>query len=56
MELRIEIEPGTDPIRGLLRTDPEGAAQEFVGWLNLVELIAAAAEIGELPAEPDGAG
>lgn len=41
MDLRIEIEPGSDPIRGVLRTDVDDPGQPFVGWMGLVELIAA---------------
>lgn len=55
MELRIEIEPGTDPIRGVVRTDDAETPQEFVGWMGLVDLIAAAAEIGQSPAEREDA-
>lgn len=43
MELRIEIEPGSDPIEGVVHR--EGAPSErFVGWMGLVELIVAAAD------------
>ena len=57
MDLRIEIEPGSDPIRGVLHSGDPTLGHAFVGWMGLVELIAtAAANIGESPSgegDPD---
>ena len=38
--LTLEVEPGTDPIQGLVRED-DGAAREFVGWLGLAAALEA---------------
>lgn len=53
MELRIEIEPGTDPIRGRVHGAPSAPSQSFVGWMGLVELIAAAADLDESAPEAE---
>jgi hypothetical protein len=54
MDLRIEIEPGSDPIRGVLHSGDPSLGHPFVGWMGLVELIAAAAaELDETPRETD---
>jgi hypothetical protein len=49
MELRIEIEPGSDPIRGVLHASGPGPGHPFVGWMDLVDLIAVAADLDESP-------
>lgn len=51
MDLRIEIEPGSDPIRGVLHSGDPALGHPFVGWMGLVELIAAAADLGESPSD-----
>jgi len=57
MDLRIEIETGSEPIRGVLHAGDPAVAHPFVGWMGLVELIAAAVtNIGESPPEMDDPG
>jgi hypothetical protein len=34
IELRLELDRGTDPISGCI-TGPDGAVEEFIGWLAL---------------------
>ena len=54
MELRIVIEHGSDPIRGVLHSGEPSREHAFVGWMGLVELIAAAAaDLDESPREDD---
>ena len=36
--IELEIEPGTDPIRGTIG-DESGATASFVGWLEFIEMI-----------------
>jgi len=38
LELKLDLDPTADPIRGLL-TAPNGTPQEFVGWLGLADAI-----------------
>lgn len=49
MELRLEIEPGSDPIAGVLIAGDPPVAHQFTGWLQLTELITAA--VGRTPDE-----
>jgi hypothetical protein len=41
--IELDIEPGTDPIRGTIG-DESGAPARFVGWLELIERIEAIRE------------
>lgn len=43
LRIEIEIEIGSEPIRGVLRAANAVHSRHFVGWLDLVESIAAAA-------------
>ena len=51
MQLRLEIEPGSDPIRGALISGDPPVSQPFTGWLQLTELIADAHRAGR-PEDP----
>ena len=54
MDLRIEIEPGSDPIRGVLHSGDPSLGHRFVGWMGLVELIASATgNLGESPSDQE---
>lgn len=55
MELRIEIRTGSEPISGVVRVGDAAIAQEFIGWMGLVELIAeAVAEFDQSAPDRDG--
>lgn len=42
MELHLEIEPGSDPICGVLFVGDPIEPHPFTGWMQLAELIASA--------------
>jgi hypothetical protein len=39
VELRLDVDPDADPIRGVVSTGDGGEAHEFVGWLGLAAEI-----------------
>jgi hypothetical protein len=54
VRLVVELDPGVEPIQGLLR-DESGAEHGFAGWLELTALLDAAGA-GREPAGAFGAG
>jgi hypothetical protein len=38
VEIRLEVDPATDPISGLIYS-PRGDSQAFVGWLQLMSAV-----------------
>lgn len=52
MEVRIAIEPGSDPIAGVVHLGDPPTPRPFVGWMALVELIrVAASDVGQSPSD-----
>jgi hypothetical protein len=47
----LEVEPGVEPITGLLQT-PSGGTQPFTGWLELTQLLEAIRASPNLPTPP----
>jgi hypothetical protein len=44
--IAVELEPGADPIRGLVE-HADGRRQPFWGWLELIDELRRAAEVGD---------
>jgi len=49
--ITLELEPGADPIRGLIE-HPDGSRQPFWGWLELIEQLRRAADEPHRPFQP----
>ena len=41
IRLQLELAPGVDPIRGIVRHVPNGDPMPFTGWLQLTEILEA---------------
>jgi hypothetical protein len=50
VELRLDVDPDADPIRGVVSAGDGGEAHEFVGWLGLAAEIERTLREGEPPA------
>lgn len=42
--LEVEIDCGADPLAGVVRRDPHGPGEAFVGWMGLTRAIELALE------------
>jgi hypothetical protein len=51
VHLSIEIEPGSDPIRGVIRGPGAGDSHCFCGWIELVSRIEVARSVAEGPVD-----
>ena len=41
IRLLVELDPGVEPIAGVVRQPPSGAPLRFVGWLQLTQTLEA---------------
>ena len=41
IRLQLELDPGVDPIGGIVRRAPNGEPTPFTGWLQLTEMLEA---------------